>query len=176
MTPPFQLCWLQYASLPWAGWFHSLWAALLGRDLKVLACPTSWGLQDDPGFTFTASCNDLSCRDSTAFPTPCVASMAFLTHGKRFHNPFTLASLTTLKPSSYEQHHQIWLLTWDGAWLFPELHFQKLSFAAFYEKHPRPFFLTNLGGWDLPLRAAVPLSILCQTSLYLLQQKLWLQH
>lgn len=70
----------------------------------------------------------------------------------------------------------VWLLTWDGAWLFPELHFQKLSFVAFYEKHPRPFFLTNLGGWDLSLRAAVPLSILCQASLYLFQQKPWLQH
>lgn len=42
------------------GWFHALLAALLSRFPMALAFPTSWNLQGNPGFSFTASCNGFS--------------------------------------------------------------------------------------------------------------------
>lgn len=42
------------------GWFFSLKAALLDRYISALSWPTSWTLQCNPEFTFTALCNGLS--------------------------------------------------------------------------------------------------------------------
>ena len=41
------------------GWFHSLFAALLGRYIRGLLCSTSWGLQHNLGFTSIALCDVL---------------------------------------------------------------------------------------------------------------------
>lgn len=55
-----------------------------------------WTLQSNPGFTFTASQNDLSrppCRDT---PDTYLASAGFLSHGGRLHSLFLLS--LTLNP------------------------------------------------------------------------------
>ena len=62
------------------GWFHSLLAALLSRYPMALASPASWGLQGNPGFTFTASHNGLFRPPFRDTPDTCLTSAAFLRH------------------------------------------------------------------------------------------------
>lgn len=53
---PFQLCWLQQTSLSWADSIPWLQLFLTGI-LMILATSTSWGLQENPGFSVTVSWN-----------------------------------------------------------------------------------------------------------------------
>jgi hypothetical protein len=87
----------------------------------ALSSSIFWGLQDNPGFAFTAFHNDLSrplCGDT---PDTCLASAAFLSHKGRFYNPF-LVSLT-LKPKPHSQGCQVLLL-----WCFPSFNYIFISF------------------------------------------------
>ena len=77
------------------GCLYSLLAALLISYAMTLASPTSWVLQGNPGFNFTASHNGLSRPPFRDNPDACLTSAAFLSSGDKFHNDFLL-SLTLL--------------------------------------------------------------------------------
>lgn len=98
-------------------------AALLDRYLMVQVSPTSWSLQHNPGFTFSALCNGLLRLPYRDFSAIHLASMAHLNHGGRFCNPLILVSFITLKAD-----HR--LPTWDGAWLPPLITFAVTSFVV----------------------------------------------
>ena len=97
------------------GWFYSLLAALLGRYPMTLASLTSWVLQGNPGFNFTASHNGLSTgppfRDT---PDTWLTLVAFFGHGGKFHNPLFLP--LTLKPEPHGQSCYVLLLTGARTW------------------------------------------------------------
>lgn len=90
----FQLCWLPYTYLFWAGsssCYQFSWHWEISPSSPWLW--DLWHLQNNADFTITASCNGLfrpSCKDSLDM---CLASAAFLSHRGRFYNP-SLVSLT----------------------------------------------------------------------------------
>lgn len=75
-------------------------AVLLGRYPMNLECPTSWGLQYNPGFTFTASPSDLlgllaiSGPSWSAYPAPCIVWSQWLSLSKK--EDFTIPLLMHL--------------------------------------------------------------------------------
>ena len=70
-------------------WFHSLLVTLLGRYPLILASLTSWVLQGNPGFNFTASHNGLSTRPPFRdTPDTCLASVTVVRCRGNFYNPF----------------------------------------------------------------------------------------
>jgi hypothetical protein len=78
-------------------WFHSLSATLLGRCLRALVSPISWGLQHNLGFTFTSSCDGLSRPHALRGPsfrdcpgTQCPVLAASLKQGRGFHSQLIL--------------------------------------------------------------------------------------
>lgn len=84
---------LTVTHLSLVGWLHFLSAAILERHHMALASPTSWRLPHSPGFTFTASWNELSeppCGDS---PATHVASVWFLNIEEEPTAPLLLCSI-----------------------------------------------------------------------------------
>lgn len=67
--------------------------------------PTTRGLSDNAGLTFTASCSVLS-------GPPCLALVAFLSYSGRFHNLFLISLI--LKPEPCGQSCQVLLFARGG--------------------------------------------------------------
>lgn len=103
----FQLCWLQHISL--LGWFYILLAALLVRYPTTPSSQTSWSLQYNPGFTFTALCNGLSWPPCQNTPDMYMASTIYFSREGRFHILFPI--FLTLHPEQYGQRCHVLLLS-----------------------------------------------------------------
>ena len=87
----------------------------LGKFPLTLASPKSWGLQGNPGFTFTASCIGLSRPSFRENLDTILASAAFLTCvGTLFHNLFLLS--LTLKSETCDLYCQVLLLAGARTW------------------------------------------------------------
>lgn len=114
--------------------FHAFLAVLLGRYPMILASLTSWGLQWMSDFTLIPSHSGLSgppCRDTSDI---CLSSVASLSHGGRFHNPFLVP--LTLKPEPHGQSCQVLLLAGTRTcplsfnYIYISFMLLKLSFTA----------------------------------------------
>lgn len=110
-----------------------------------MASPTSWCLQRNLGFTFSASGNGFSwppCRDSPSIHSCGLSDFNYtLTTEEDFKNPFTPVSSTTLKP---ESHGQCCLLGIETI-PFLKLHLPKFYFVLLFRtrKPHRPLAFAN---------------------------------
>lgn len=101
----------KYVSPSISGWFPYLCAYILGRYLMVLACETSWGLQQNSGFiSWLQRMALLSCNLNS--PETQLATVAFFNWGRRCLALFTLALFMTVKPGLCEPHCQVSLRLW----------------------------------------------------------------
>lgn len=153
MLLPLLLCWLQHTPCSWAGSTYSLCTTLLGRCPKTLVPLTSWGLQHNPGFVVTASCNSLSgppCWDS---PAESLTSVALFSHGGRFHNHFSCVSSWLESKNHVDNTAKFYCPVGIEPSPLLELHLEKLSFVF----SSRKFLRHLLAGWGLTLSAPLPL-------------------
>lgn len=110
------------------GWFYFLCKALLGRYPTALTLLTSCGLQCNPCFTCSFAQWPLRVF-LQEHPAICLASVALLNHGGRFHNLFSCVSFMILKLQSCSW---VALPSLDDCfwWRVGPLHLQKLSFIV----------------------------------------------
>jgi hypothetical protein len=94
------------------GWFHLQVAAFLDRNPRTMEPPTSWDLQGNPGFNFTASHNGLSGPPRRDTPAMSLASEAFL----RTEGDSILHSKARTAWSKLPNSAAYW--TWNMAHLF----------------------------------------------------------
>jgi hypothetical protein len=92
--------------------FYILIASLLSSYPTALASPISWGLQGNPGFSFTALCKGLSGPPFRFIPDTCLTSVAFLSPGR--DSSLLLSSILDSKARSISC--EVLLLPGDGTW------------------------------------------------------------
>lgn len=99
----------------------------LSRWLTTVTSPTSRGMQHNPGFSWTASCNGLSGLPSRYTLATCLAFVSFL--WTEFYNCFPLS--LTLRPEPDGQICQVLLLDGYVTWLSYSITFASTSFCWF---------------------------------------------
>lgn len=126
---------------------------------RILASPTSQGLQHNPGFAFTAS-HMASLGFYAGTPLPHTWPEAFLNCRGRFHNSFTPVSPRTLRSELPGQCCQVQSLELEPV---PFLNYICITFSLLQlfssRKFPKafPFYSRISCGWGLALRTALPL-------------------